>query len=140
MSDGIVGRCKDCGRLMGTANRYKDLGLPQHRSNGLCRPCAGARKRGGINLKPVVAGDEQWMEDAACLGTDTEAFYPEAGGSTREAKRVCNNGCPVIKECLDFALRHRGDIGRFGVFGGLSERERRRLYASLDQERQDEAA
>ena len=69
------------------------------------------------------AGEEPWRLDALCAETDPEAFFPEKGGSTREAKRVCN-GCTVRAECLEFALTNDE---RFGIWGGLSERERRRL-------------
>jgi WhiB family redox-sensing transcriptional regulator len=69
------------------------------------------------------SGDESWRLDALCAETDPEAFFPEKGGSTREAKRVCT-GCAVRAECLEFAL---GNDERFGIWGGLSERERRRL-------------
>jgi WhiB family redox-sensing transcriptional regulator len=58
-----------------------------------------------------------------CAQTDPEAFFPEKGGSTREAKRVCLS-CDVRSECLEYALAHDE---RFGIWGGLSERERRRL-------------
>ena len=64
-----------------------------------------------------------WQERALCAQTDPEAFFPEKGGSTREAKRVCL-GCEVRAECLEYALEHDE---RFGIWGGLSERERRRL-------------
>jgi WhiB family redox-sensing transcriptional regulator len=64
-----------------------------------------------------------WQERALCAQTDPEAFFPEKGGSTREAKRVCMS-CEVRAECLDYALEHDE---RFGIWGGLSERERRRL-------------
>lgn len=70
---------------------------------------------------------EAWREDALCATTDPEAFFPEKGGSTREAKRVCA-ACDVRKECLEFALDHDE---RFGIWGGLSERERRRLKKQL---------
>jgi WhiB family redox-sensing transcriptional regulator len=66
---------------------------------------------------------ESWRLDALCAETDPEAFFPEKGGSTRDAKRVCS-GCPVRAECLEFAL---SNDERFGIWGGLSERERRRL-------------
>ena len=69
------------------------------------------------------AGEEPWRLDALCAETDPEAFFPEKGGSTREAKRVCT-GCTVRAECLEFAL---ANDERFGIWGGLSERERRRL-------------
>ncbi|MDQ2723715.1 MAG: WhiB family transcriptional regulator, partial [Actinomycetota bacterium] len=42
--------------------------------------------------------DEQWQERALCSQTDPEAFFPEKGGSTREAKRICT-GCEVRDEC-----------------------------------------
>jgi WhiB family redox-sensing transcriptional regulator len=64
-----------------------------------------------------------WQERALCAQTDPEAFFPEKGGSTREAKRVCLS-CDVRGECLEYALGHDE---RFGIWGGLSERERRRL-------------
>ena len=64
-----------------------------------------------------------WQERSLCAQTDPEAFFPEKGGSTREAKKVCT-GCEVRKECLEYALEHDE---RFGIWGGLSERERRRV-------------
>ncbi|WP_456874760.1 MULTISPECIES: WhiB family transcriptional regulator [unclassified Geodermatophilus] len=68
-------------------------------------------------------GEAAWRLDALCAETDPEAFFPEKGGSTREAKRVCM-GCSVRTECLEFAL---ANDERFGIWGGLSERERRRV-------------
>lgn len=64
-----------------------------------------------------------WQTDALCAQTDPEAFFPEKGGSTREAKRICD-GCEVRSECLDYAL---ANDERFGIWGGMSERERRKL-------------
>jgi WhiB family transcriptional regulator, redox-sensing transcriptional regulator len=66
---------------------------------------------------------ESWQERALCAQTDPEAFFPEKGGSTREAKKICVQ-CPVRAECLEYAL---SNDERFGIWGGLSERERRRL-------------
>ena len=72
----------------------------------------------------VAAGAEpEWHERALCAQTDPEAFFPEKGGSTREAKKICT-GCEVRAECLSYALAHDE---RFGIWGGLSVRERRRL-------------
>ena len=71
--------------------------------------------------EPVEEPD--WQERALCAQTDPEAFFPEKGGSTREAKRICS-GCEVRAECLEYALTNDE---RFGIWGGLSERERRRL-------------
>ena len=66
---------------------------------------------------------QSWQEQALCAETDPEAFFPEKGGSTREAKKICT-GCEVKAECLEYAL---SNDERFGIWGGLSERERRRL-------------
>jgi WhiB family transcriptional regulator, redox-sensing transcriptional regulator len=68
---------------------------------------------------------EVWMDRALCAETDPEAFFPEKGGSTRDAKLVCRS-CEVRAECLEYAL---ANDERFGIWGGLSERERRRLRA-----------
>lgn len=68
-------------------------------------------------------GAPAWHRDALCAQTDPEAFFPERGGSTREAKKVCFM-CDVTDACLKYAL---SNDERFGIWGGLSERERRRL-------------
>jgi len=67
--------------------------------------------------------DENWKDGANCLGVDPDLFFPERGASTREAKEVCR-GCVVREDCLEFALEN-GE--KFGIWGGMSERERRRL-------------
>jgi WhiB family redox-sensing transcriptional regulator len=87
--------------------------------------------RGGVmhDLLLVMAdvgadeGELSWQERSLCAQTDPEAFFPEKGGSTREAKKVCV-GCEVRQECLEYAL---ANDERFGIWGGLSERERRKL-------------
>jgi WhiB family transcriptional regulator, redox-sensing transcriptional regulator len=71
----------------------------------------------------IDEGPLGWQERALCAETDPEAFFPEKGGSTREAKKVCTS-CEVRSECLDYAL---ANDERFGIWGGLSERERRKL-------------
>ena len=68
-------------------------------------------------------GDRSWQGQANCLGVDPDLFFPERGASTREAKGVCR-GCVVREECLEYALVN-GE--KFGIWGGLSERERRRI-------------
>lgn len=87
----------------------------------------GVSDRGTIAelaLLPLSDVEElAWQEKALCAQTDPEAFFPEKGGSTREAKRVCLS-CDVRDECLEYAL---ANDERFGIWGGLSERERRRL-------------
>ncbi|MFC5380262.1 WhiB family transcriptional regulator [Aquipuribacter nitratireducens] len=87
----------------------------------------GTVVEGGAVVLPLLPGGRSpapdWKDRALCAETDPEAFFPEKGGSTREAKKVCSS-CDVRAECLDFAL---GNDERFGIWGGLSERERRRL-------------
>jgi len=65
-----------------------------------------------------------WRSAAVCAQVDPEIFYPDKGESTLAAKRVCA-GCPVRSECLAEALARRE---RFGIWGGLSERERRAVH------------
>jgi WhiB family redox-sensing transcriptional regulator len=64
-----------------------------------------------------------WQTDSLCAQTDPEAFFPEKGGSTRDAKKICGS-CEVRNQCLEYALQNDE---RFGIWGGLSERERRKL-------------
>ena len=82
---------------------------------------------GDVETFGEQAEEPDWQERALCAQTDPEAFFPEKGGSTREAKRICS-GCEVRAECLDYALAHDE---RFGIWGGLSERERRRLRRAV---------
>ena len=70
-----------------------------------------------------LADGEDWRERALCAQTDPEAFWPDKGDSTKSAKRICM-ACTVRSECLSWALAN-GEIG--GVWGGLSELERRRM-------------
>lgn len=69
----------------------------------------------------------EWQDDALCSQTDPEVFFPEKGGSTRDAKKVCDS-CQVRSSCLEHALLNNE---RFGIWGGLSERERRRLSGRM---------
>ena len=67
--------------------------------------------------------DRTWQDYANCLGVDSDLFFPERGASTREAKEVCR-GCIVRAQCLEYALVNSE---KFGIWGGMSERERRRI-------------
>jgi WhiB family redox-sensing transcriptional regulator len=64
-----------------------------------------------------------WRAFSNCLDVDPDLFFPERGASQKEAKAVCQ-GCIVRKECLEYAL---DNDERFGIWGGFSERQRRRL-------------
>jgi WhiB family redox-sensing transcriptional regulator len=63
-----------------------------------------------------------WRQRSACRGLDPDIFYPSSDEEAEEAKAICA-GCPVQQVCLEYALAHRE---RDGVWGGLTERERRR--------------
>jgi len=73
--------------------------------------------------------EDAWMRDALCAQVDKHIFFPGKGESDliRTAKRVCAR-CPVRVECLGYALLW--DIN-FGVWGGASETDRRRMLGKL---------
>ncbi len=64
-----------------------------------------------------------WRKRAACRGIDPEMFFPVTDEDAEEAKAICAT-CPVREACLEHALAHRE---REGVWGGATERERRRI-------------
>lgn len=64
-----------------------------------------------------------WKTVGKCRGIDPNLFFPERGDPTAEAKRICSE-CRVREKCLEFALQS-GE--RHGIWGGKSERERRRI-------------
>lgn len=70
-----------------------------------------------------AAHGQEWTASALCAQTEPDAFFPEKGGSVKEAKRICR-GCPVRSECLAWALENDE---RFGIWGGATENDRRRL-------------
>jgi WhiB family redox-sensing transcriptional regulator len=78
-------------------------------------------------LEKLVAAleieDMSWQDLANCRGADADLFFPERGASTRAAKAICRE-CSVREECLEFAIR---TSEKFGIWGGLSERERRKI-------------
>ncbi len=75
--------------------------------------------------------DKSWQMLSNCLGVDPDLFFPERGASTKDAKAVCQ-GCVVREDCLEYALTNRE---KFGIWGGLSERERRRIRRERAQAR-----
>ena len=77
----------------------------------------------GFDSPSTTSNPLAWQSDSLCAQTDPEAFFPEKGGSTRDAKKICAS-CEVRSQCLEYAL---ANDERFGIWGGLSERERRKL-------------
>lgn len=65
----------------------------------------------------------EWQDDKACTPEDSDLFFVERGVSTEPARQICG-GCEVRPDCLQYALDH-GE--RFGIWGGVSERGRRRI-------------
>lgn len=128
----MTARCADCGEN----DREPGNGL-------LCHGCYARHQRNGsldgwarlASLPAMRAHDIAWQVDALCSETDPEAFFPEKGGSTRQAKAVCA-ACPVAAECLDYAL---ATGQRFGIWGGVSERKRRALGGLADDVDDDDA-
>lgn len=74
-------------------------------------------------LRQPEPEDVSWRDSALCAQSDGDAWFPEKGGTTRYAKKICR-GCPVTTDCLEWALDNGEE---FGVWGGMSERERRKL-------------
>ena len=79
----------------------------------------------GIAAKQI---DMSWRtNDAACIGTDPDLFFSESLADCRQAQAICHT-CPLIDACRDHAVQHE----RFGVWGGLSEKQRRTLRRGLE--------
>lgn len=74
-------------------------------------------------IDALAVDDLAWQDYSNCAGADADLFFPERGASTRKAKAICN-ACQVKAECLEFAIQQSE---KFGIWGGLSERERRRI-------------
>lgn len=99
-------------------------------SRGYCNAHYARRRRAGAPLEPyeilrdaITPPRGDWMERAKCADAEPETFYPEKGQPADTAKAICAM-CPVTKECLEYALAN-GE--KFGVFGGLSPRERQQV-------------
>src|SRR4051812_48456188 len=140
---GSIARLRLTGSVRHTCNSIGVGPRPSRTVSSRHTPWGGSRREPRVEEAPMqelvlialkgsqpaeADGDEvpaelEWQERALCAQTDPEAFFPEKGGSTREAKRVCLS-CEVRVQCLDYALENDE---RFGIWGGLSERERRRV-------------
>lgn len=80
----------------------------------------GATQRGSGGVLRV---DTTWMRRARCRGLDPEQFFVRTAAQSKTAVSICE-GCAVKRHCLQYALDHDID---FGIWGGLTERQRRRL-------------
>lgn len=89
-----------------------------------------------MTLRTYITIEEEWIKDAQCQGTNPAIFFAGASlgrgkgrsieniQATRLAKSICMQ-CEVREECLDYALRTNQD---FGIWGGMTEKERKRLH------------
>jgi len=82
------------------------------------------------NLAAPARFAARWRQRAACRGTDLDLFFPERGEPAGPARQVCAR-CPVRQTCLEYALINRIT---HGIWGGLTERERRPLQSRLVQD------
>ena len=73
------------------------------------------------NMLQPAELEENWQDGANCLGVDPDLFFPEPGATARPAKAICAR-CHILTTCRNYAIEH-GE--RWGVWGGLSERELR---------------
>ncbi|MGH9190212.1 MAG: WhiB family transcriptional regulator [Acidimicrobiales bacterium] len=80
--------------------------------------------------------DMQWMAEGNCRTQPPSLFFPSDGVGVDVARRICED-CPVKEPCLEYALANTID---HGVWGGASERERRRIARRRRLERAKAAA
>jgi WhiB family redox-sensing transcriptional regulator len=124
LSDYVNASERSADRLGGAGQGFGSaMGMQGIGGQGFAGHGMGGQGIAGLLGIGMEADAQSWQERALCAETDPEAFFPEKGGSTREAKKICT-GCEVKAECLEYAL---ANDERFGIWGGLSERERRRL-------------
>lgn len=115
--------CSKCG-----IRKQPDQYPPSSSCHGpICVACHTTKER-TLTLVAALADsfdDEPWKQRAACLGLNPKLFFANRGDATttRQARRVCA-ACHVRAECLAYALRNEE---QFGMWGGLSEKERRTL-------------
>lgn len=91
---------------------------------------------GRVDLRLEVP---DWTRDALCAEIGVDAFFAEGQGDqiVRRAKAACG-GCPVINDCLEWALTFEPEQDQYGVFGGTVPRERRAIR--LEREKHEVAA
>ena len=81
-----------------------------------------------MHIETITPAHPAWQAQALCAQTGADFFFPEPGSSVREAKRICGM-CEMRPACLEYAL---DNDERFGVWGGLSEKERLALRRTSD--------
>jgi WhiB family redox-sensing transcriptional regulator len=77
-----------------------------------------------ISPLPDTDSATAWMAEGNCRNYAPAVFFPSDGVGVDRARKICNQDCPVLEQCLEYALVNRIE---HGVWGGCSERERRRI-------------
>ncbi len=77
----------------------------------------------GRHMHEAFEREQPWMRLGLCRGRSPDIFFPSDGVGVERARQICAE-CPVKTECLEYALSYRIE---HGVWGGASERERRRI-------------
>tara|TARA_B100000676_G_scaffold288275_1_gene319671 strand:- start:429 stop:809 length:381 start_codon:yes stop_codon:yes gene_type:complete len=99
------------------------LELPTAEIPVIVMPTEAPPKEKPWDVNTSEGAASNWMSVGACAGTDPEVFFPHDGTGVEVAKQVCAT-CTVAEPCLEYALAHRIE---HGVWGGCSERQRRRI-------------
>lgn len=76
-----------------------------------------------VSVIELLDNDDDWSALGSCSQVDPEIFFPEKGGSNRDAKLICTK-CDVREQCLQYALDNDEN---YGIWGGLSKKERQAL-------------
>ena len=81
-----------------------------------------------VQMLKMEFEQEDWMLEGGCVYSDTELFFPvgssmKAMKQSNEAKAICME-CPVVTECLEYAIRTNQDSG---IWGGTTEDERKSI-------------
>lgn len=97
-----------------TAGNCSRCGVETSKPGVMCTSCGCMRR--------LDASDTAWMTDGLCNQVDPALFFPEQGASPEPARRVCRK-CPVMTECLTYALKNRPE----GVWGATTTTERDRI-------------
>lgn len=120
-------RCSLCADVKPLDEFNRDAGRKDGHTSR-CTDCINAAKpepeiRYRLPTAAWLVQREDWQQQGACYRTGALRFFPPQGGDSRTPKAICRD-CPVQFQCLEYAMRTNQ---RYGVWGGKSEKERRRI-------------
>jgi WhiB family redox-sensing transcriptional regulator len=72
----------------------------------------------------LISAPPTWADEAVCATVDPDLWFPEKGGNNVAARAICRT-CPVVNECLEYALTQ--EFNPDGIWGGTSTQDRRRI-------------